>query len=352
MHITAHLNSGGTLILGASLQLFAHALQFWRPPFPLFVITFFFSGIGIAFQDAVANAYISNLKYSHRWLGILHALYGVGALISPLVATAISSHRPDKWHYFYLLPFGLTVFNVLFLVVTFRGMVGGNSKAQKDAATGQLKETLRNKVVLLLAGFFFIYVGTEVTAGGWIVEFLIKVRHGAPERVGYVASGFWGGLTAGRVLLAEPTYRFGEQRMTLLYLLLSAVFVAIFWAVESVIVSSVMISLFGFVIGPFYPTGISIVQQLIGREGQVSAIAMIASVGQAGSAAFPFLTGAIADGQGVGVLRGMLVALVGAMSIVWVLVPGVPGRGKWWAVERPEEKMGDVEEGSTEVVEK
>lgn len=52
-------------------------------------------------------------------------------------------------------------------------------------------------------------------------------------------------------------------------------------------------------------------------------IGFSSSFGQAGSAAFPFLTGAIASKAGVVVLQPMMVGLLIGMFIFWALIPGV-----------------------------
>jgi fucose permease len=83
-----------------------------------------------------------------------------------------------------------------------------------------------------------------------VVEFLIRVRGGKAGQVGYVASGFWGGLTLGRILLADITFRLGERRMIFVYLLIALAVQLVFWFVPSIIANAVMISLLGFFIGP------------------------------------------------------------------------------------------------------
>jgi fucose permease len=40
----------------------------------------------------------------------------------------------------------------------------------------------------------------QVTIGGWIVSYIIEYRGGGPSS-GYVSTGFFGGLTVGRVVL-------------------------------------------------------------------------------------------------------------------------------------------------------
>jgi hypothetical protein len=60
-------------------------------------------------------------------------------------------------------------------------------------------------------------LGTGISAGGWVAEYLIQARNGHLPDVGYVPASVWAGIFLGRVLLAEPTYRFGERRMTMMY---------------------------------------------------------------------------------------------------------------------------------------
>lgn len=75
---------------------------------------------------------------------------------------------------------------------------------------------MKLKVVHLLAFFALTYIGVEVTIGGthsslvkciriiytviigWIVKYILDERHGGPTS-GYISSGFFAGLTLGRV---------------------------------------------------------------------------------------------------------------------------------------------------------
>jgi fucose permease len=63
----------------------------------------------------------------------------------------------------------------------------------------------------LCAIFLLGYVGIEVALGGWIVIFMIRVRHGEPFASGMTATGFWLGLMVGRVTLGFVTPRLGEK---------------------------------------------------------------------------------------------------------------------------------------------
>lgn len=333
-----------------------------QPPYPVFVIAFFIGGIGVAIQDAQTNTFNANLPRAHLFLGLGHGFYGLGALVSPLIATTIANVTPDfrYWYYFYFAAVGLGVFNVIFIAITFREVIfppllnritGKTSaevlersdKKNSKEAHKDFKAIIKRKEVWILAAYFFAYVGAEVTAGGWVVEFMIEVRGGKPSQVGYVSnridwmswnseltpvvryigSAFWGGLTLGRFVLAEPTNRWGEHRMVLIYTGLAIAVELIFWFVPNIVVGGVMIGLLGFLIGPFFPVGISLATKLIPRELHAGSIGFMTVLGSAGGAVFPFLTGAVASSKGVQVLQPILCALFVVQVVLWMSIPRV-----------------------------
>ena len=64
---------------------------------------------------------------------------------------------------------------------------------------------------------------------GWVVEYLVVTRNGNISSMGYVRAGLSGGGLLGRLLLAEPTHRWGERRMILLYCVLCLGLQLLFW---------------------------------------------------------------------------------------------------------------------------
>ncbi|KAF2491339.1 MFS transporter [Lophium mytilinum] len=328
-----HLGAGGTLVLGATLQVLAYILRFWKPPFGLFCTTFFFAALGTAFQDSQANIFVSTVKTAHRWLGVIHASYGVGCLVGPFIAAAISSSSPDRWTWFYFFPLGLTIVNLSLVASAFRSEVRLPRRlSRKLADTGEgntrkawpeMKLTLRNKTVWLLSIFFFFHLGAAITAGGWLVEYLVTVRKNKLSEVGYVPSGMYGGLAVGRLVLAEPTFRLGERRMLLIYSALCLILQIVFWKVNNLISSAVTVSLMGFFLGPFFATGISTATKILPVEIHATALGLVFVIAQAGGTIFPALAGLVAGKAGVSVLQPILVALIAAMGISWVMIPRV-----------------------------
>lgn len=84
-----------------------------------------------------------------------------------------------------------------------------------NAAGSRLKEATltmpAGRTTWIFAFFLLGYVGVEVALGGWIVEFMIRVRNAKPFPSGMSATGFWLGITVGRVVLGFVTPRIGEK---------------------------------------------------------------------------------------------------------------------------------------------
>lgn len=259
-HLMQYLDLGAMLCLGAALQILAHALRSWGPPFGLFVVSFFLVSTGQAFQDTHSNTFVAGLgAKSHRWLAFIHAMYMAGCLVAPFVATAVAAAGGDgaksHWYLYYTFPLALGVVNLAFVMVAFKDTVRRHKKLspeqnsaasssdanssgeqQRDGAASRnkgamvlIRTTLSTPSVWLLCTFFLFYLGSTVTISGWIVEFLYEARHGVLSRVGYVPAGFNGGCLLGRLLLVEPTHRFGERRMVFLYCLLALALQLVFW---------------------------------------------------------------------------------------------------------------------------
>lgn len=67
------------------------------------------------------------------------------------------------------------------------------------------------RVTWIATFFLLLYMGVEVGLGGWVVTFMLKVRHASPFASGMSATGFWLGMTVGRVALGFVTPRIGEK---------------------------------------------------------------------------------------------------------------------------------------------
>ncbi|KAG7444073.1 MFS general substrate transporter [Guyanagaster necrorhizus] len=322
---------GKVLVIGAFCQVVVYALQSAALPFPAFVVTFAINGVGIALQDAQVTSYVASLKdHPDIKMMILQAAYGAGALTAPLVATQFS--QMAHWSYFYLVSLGIAVTNLIVLWSVFRlkpleacfAQIGQlpeeHHRDTGRSGHNKMRQFLGMKTVHMLAAFALVYVGTEVTIGGWIVTFIEQVRGGGASS-GYISSGFFGGLMLGRLGLVWVNQKLGDRISLYLYSCIAIGLELVVWFVPSLIGGAVAVSLVGFVLGPMYPILMNHTGRILPRWLLSGSIGWIAGLGQAGSALFPFMTGAVANKAGIESLQPMLLGFLGLMIGLWTLVP-------------------------------
>ena len=64
---------------------------------------FIIAGFGNGIEDAAWNAWAGNLANANEVLGFLHGFYGLGAVLSPLVATTLMTKSGWMWYEFYYI---------------------------------------------------------------------------------------------------------------------------------------------------------------------------------------------------------------------------------------------------------
>lgn len=94
-----------------------------------------------------------------------------------------------------------------------------NPRTNAGGSDSRLKEALKSRVTWVASIFLLGYVGAEVALGGWIVTFMRRERGGGDFESGIVATGFWTGITVGRLVLGFVTPRLGEKFAVLVSLL-------------------------------------------------------------------------------------------------------------------------------------
>ncbi|KAI6148519.1 major facilitator superfamily domain-containing protein [Pisolithus tinctorius] len=319
---------GKVIVLGSLFQVVAYCFESAAPPFPLFVLGYAINGVGMALQNAQANGFVASLRDNPEMkMGILHAVrLCAGAFSSPLVATQFA--QQPHWSLHYLCSFGMALLNSILLIAVFRlknqdeclAQIGMPPCEKGNSDRSQFRQVFALRAVHLLAFFILVYVGVEVTVGGWIVTYIIDVRGGGPSS-GYISSGFFGGLTAGRVSLLWVNRKVGERRALFVYAFLAIGLELIVWLVPSLVGGAVTVSVVGFFLGPMYPIAMNHAGRVLPRWLLTGSIGWIAGSGQAGSALLPFMTGAIASKSGIKTLQPILVSMMAFMTFIWALVP-------------------------------
>ncbi|KAL8643070.1 MAG: hypothetical protein Q9228_000309 [Teloschistes exilis] len=279
----------GIAIFAPVSKLIAYVVIATHPPYPAVVTILALAGLANGIIDAAWNAWIGSLAHANQLLGLMHGLYGLGATISPLIATTMITKGHLGWWTFFYLMTGLAAVEIATGAMAFWSETGTKYTAANRADgkdRGMIGESLKQKVTWICAIFLLCYVGLEVSLGGWIVNFMIRVRKGKPFQSGMTATGFWLGITAGRIILGFITPKIGERLAVSIYLLAALGFEIIFWLVPQFIVSAVAVALLGLFIGPIFPSTVVVVTKLLPAEMHVAAIGFSAAIGGGGAAVY------------------------------------------------------------------
>lgn len=99
--IHVRLGRRGIACIHSLCHLFTFVAVSLHPPYPILVVSLAVGGVGNGLADSGWNAWVGAMTNSNELLGIMHGLYGVGAVISPLVATFLVTKANVPWFRFY-----------------------------------------------------------------------------------------------------------------------------------------------------------------------------------------------------------------------------------------------------------
>ncbi|KAH8829757.1 MFS general substrate transporter [Flagelloscypha sp. PMI_526] len=330
--ITEKIGFGKMLVVGSVPPIIASCMQAPAPPFPFFCLAYSLNGFGMAILQGQCISFVAGLRENKEVrIGLMQAAYGAGALLSPIVATQFA--KLPQWSFNYLITLGMSIFNFILVVIVFRGRTQEQSllrfgQTLDQTETGDrshFRQMMGLRSVHFLAMFIFMYVGTEVTIGGWIVSYIVLLRDGGSS-AGYISVGFWGGIMLGRLVLLWVNQKIGERRVLFVYCGLAMGLELIVWFVPSLPGSAVAVGFIGLLMGPFYPIAMTHASKVLPSWLLNNAVAWIGGFGQIRSAVLPFMTGTMSSKFGIQSLQPLLLAMLGTMLVLWACVPNVPRR--------------------------
>jgi fucose permease len=308
-----------TLALGTGCFLAYALLVATRPSFAVLVVMQLIGGFGAGMLDSVLNTQIARLPDATTPLNRLHAFFGVGALIGPALAgwqLDLGMHWTATW-----LTVGLLLVPVLVgvLVLTPARSSAGEGEHGTELAPSLLRATLAHRAVWIAGTYLLIYVGAEVSIGNWGPSLLAEDRGQNVLIAALAVSGYWLGLTVGRFTLSPLATRLGYGPIGLTNACLAGTVLGtvVAWAVPGAVGAGIGLVMVGFFFGPFFPTMIAVMPQLIRAGLMPTAIGVVVSMAATGGALLPFVAGALADWQGIWSLLPYTLLMTAAMGACW-----------------------------------
>jgi fucose permease len=214
----------------------------------------FLLGLANGGIDIGANALIVELNQERlaSALNYLHVLFGVGALLGPLiVSAAFASHVPYWW------VFGGGA--LACAAIAFRlGVTTAHEVRMAPMPGDGFIAMLSRPLIWIISGVMFLYVGAEIGIGAWLFLYLRMAGALGPLLASSGVSLYWLGLVCGRVFGGRLGHRIAIPQFTMLASALSAAALMLLIAApEAGGLAASAIFLIGVGYGPVFPNMIA-----------------------------------------------------------------------------------------------
>lgn len=272
-------------------------------------------GLGIGLIDAGINTYMVSDQRKSKWIGLLHAFYGIGALLGPTIATTLLLIGLN-WRQVY---FVIASNGVLLIVIVAGSMIMHyqpmliRTAASGSHALANLRFALKTPVVLVSGLFLLFSVGMEASLGVWAYTVQHTSRGISASTAGYSISALWLGFTISRVILGVLINRFGAVRLVNGSLVMLAIGLLSWWLLPG---QSVSLPLIGFAIAVIFPSTIWSMPQRVPAAVVPAAIGFATSVASFGAAIIPTTIGWVANRMGLEHIPILILLLAIALAIL------------------------------------
>jgi FHS family Na+ dependent glucose MFS transporter 1 len=227
----------------------------------------------------------------------LHAFFGIGAFIAPLiVAWVISATHDIYWVYWF---FAIAAFPVAIWIWNLPSPASRAVPAHHESSSFPILP------VLIMVLCFVLYVGGEAGYGAWIYTYAFTLRFGTDVTAAYLTSAFWGSFTLGRLFGIWVSTK--AKPLTILLLdfagcIISVGLILLFQ--ESVILLWVGTILFGISQASIFPTFLTLAEERMHVTGTVAGLFLVGA--GVGGMILPWLIGQAFVRVGAGAMMIMI----------------------------------------------
>lgn len=309
----------GKLLVGGGLCLSLGALGLTTAGvWPVVPISTGVIGLGAGLVDVGMNAHAA-LEFDRGSVNLLHAAYGLGATLGPLLVTA-SMAIGMAWRGGYGALAATQLGAVYFIwrgSERWRARVSVEDSPESDSGG-------RHMVPVMLA-FFLLYTGLEVATGQWAYTLLVDGRGLGAVAAGVWVSLYWGGLTAGRLVGGYVGERVAASRVLNLSIVAALIGLALLWW-NPLELGAIGLLIAGLGFAAVFPTMVSLTPVRIGRVKSTRVIGYQLAAANVGAATIPWALGLAGEGLGLDALAAGLVAGTGLLGLLHLWTDRTTGR--------------------------
>ncbi len=317
--ILARIGVGWLLVLSClatAISLLGYGVA---PLWAVMVALGLLAGLGAGAIDAGLNTYVAE-EFSPRIMNWLHASFGLGATIGPLLMSGvISAGQPYRLGYL-IVGVAQLLLAGCFALTCKRWEAHRNDSETAPTPSAPMLHTLQLPAAWLSILLFFLYTGLELAAGQWLYTLLTEARDMAPVLAGTWVSAFWGSLTLGRVVSGAVIVRLTVRRLLWLCMGGSLLGVALLWLNLTAWLAFAGVALLGLSLAPMFPSLMSLTPVRMGPAHVANTVGFQIAAAMLGGAALISGFGLLADRLGLEALGPFLLVAGGLLTVVFALL--------------------------------
>lgn len=275
------------------------------------------AGLGAGAIDAGLNTYAAE-QFSPRTMSWLHASFGLGATVGPILMSSVIS-AGQSWRLGYLLVgVAQLVLAGCFLLTRKQWEAPHDTAPAAPIPSAPMARTLALPAAWLSILLFFLYTGLEFTAGQWLYTLLTEARGVAPAMAGAWVGVYWGSLTVGRVLSGVVVERITVRRLLSLCMAGAMAGAGLIWFNVVPWLSLGGAALLGLSLAPMFPSFMSLTPARMGPAHAANTVGFQVAAAMLGGAALASGFGLLADQVGLESMGPFLLVTAVLMTGVYV----------------------------------
>jgi len=282
-------------------------------------------GTGYGLANPSVNLRATRLPSSNvaAAVSLLNFSWGVGAVSSPFLVAFFLGNLSLRW-----LSGALAVCFLALAVVHFvqKTEPVDSAETRPSRSLAVWRATLRPAPWISLALLFFLYVGIEISVGGWVALDERQMVGFNPATMAAGPAFFYGFLLLGRFLLPVALKYFSQRSLSVGSLLLATSGVALVAFAESPLVLHSGALLAGLGCGPQYPIYVTWLAARFKDDANWLAALFFGAAG-IGSSLIPWLVGVVAS-QTHSLRFGFMLPLASALLMIPFALRACPGSEK------------------------
>lgn len=325
--IIARMGLWRSVMTGMLLSCFGLAGALISPSWPVLLAVLAVFAFGCGVMDIGINLYITS-NFRSGIINFLHASYGLGLTVGPLIVSLIVMTLGLNWRMTYLVP--LAVVSSLAVWTFFsrsqwrlpartREALAEGAEQPAEMAVASIRATLTQPVMWAWLLFALMYGGLEVGTGQLSNDLLTKSRGLDTATASTWISLYYAAFTAGRFFSGFIATRFSEAQLIFGAVGFALVGAALIF-IPSLALTLPGLLLVGVALSGVFPTLVTAVPRRFGFDHAPNAIGFTVGMAGMGTAIMPGLGAFLAARTDFTVIGPYLFALAVALVLSYVLV--------------------------------